>query len=336
MQILELGAIDICAVYSCLPKRSEDNFARCVEVYGDEKKAVSVVKATGIKSRRIVEPGTSSLDLCVAAAERLLADVDFAKEDIGAIIDVTFTPERTMPCNACQAQRRLGLSTDLVAFDINLACSGWAYGLFVAGQFAKALGKKVLLLDGDTQTPYMDPADIATVPVMADAGTATLVAPMAEGHQEPWKFSFLTNGSKGDTLTLPFGGKISMDGLGIFKFVTMDVLYLVRDFMSEIGETPDTIDAFVPHQANVFMIQQIAKKLKFQPEKLWISGDVFGNSSSATVPTTIAYCGAAQKDAEGKKSSRLLVSGFGGGLSASVGLIELPSSCALKVFDYDS
>jgi len=333
MQMLELDNIEIQGIYSCLPAKVDDNLARCKEIYGDEKKAISVVRATGIKQRRVVEPGTSSLDLCVQAAERLLADVGVAKEDIGAVIDVTFTPERTMPCNACQAQRRLELPTDIAAFDINLACSGWAYGLFVAGQFAKALGKKVLLLDGDTQTPYMDSADITTVPVMADAGTATLVAPSGRRDDGAWNFSFLTNGTKGDTLTLPFGGKISMDGLGIFKFVTMDVLYLIRDFMAAIGETPETIDAFVPHQANVFMIQQIAKKLKFPAEKLWVSGDVFGNSSSATVPTTIAHCGGRLAEGSGK---RLLVSGFGGGLSASVGLIDLPSACKLRVFDYEA
>ena len=122
-----------------------------------------------------------------------------------------------------------------------------------------------------------------------------------------------------------------MDGLGIFKFVTMDVLYLIRDFMAEIGEMPETIDAFVPHQANIFMIQQIAKKLKFPTEKLWISGDVLGNSSSATVPTAIAYCG---NNLAGNK--KLLVSGFGGGLSASVGLIGISCDCKLKVFDYEA
>ena len=331
MQIVELKGIGVAAIYSCVPTRSEDNLARCTAIYGDEKKAVSVVRATGIKSRRVVEPGTSSLDLCVKAAERLLTDTGIAKEEIGAVIDVTFTPERTMPCNACQAQRRLGLPTDLIAFDINLACSGWAYGLYVAGMMAKSTGRKVLLLDGDTQTPFMDSADIATVPVMADAGTATLVSPSEVEGREPWKFSFLTNGAKGDTLTLPFGGKISMDGLGIFKFVTMDVLYLIRDFMAAVGETPDTIDAFVPHQANIFMIQQIAKKLKFPTEKLWISGDVLGNSSSATVPTTIAYCGSGNPG-----DKKLLVSGFGGGLSASVGLIDISGDCRLKVFDYEA
>ena len=143
---------------------------------------------------------------------------------------------------------------------------------------------------------------------------------------------FMTQGGKGDALQLPFGGKLTMDGLGVFKFVTMDVLYMIQGFMAEIGENPETIDAFVPHQANVFMIQQIAKKLKFPPEKLWVSGDVLGNSSSATVPTTIAYCGNEVTLGAGR-DRRLLIAGFGGGLSAAVGIIDLPKECKLKVFD---
>lgn len=326
MNLLKIEDVGISAVYSCLPPRSEDNLSRCAAIYGSEAKGLSIVKATGIKSRRVVDAGVTSLDLCVGAAARLLADLNVKPEDIGALIDVTFTPARPMPCNACQAQARLGLPKNIPAFDINLACSGWAYGLYTAAMYAKASGKKVLLLDGDTQTPYMNPSDVATVPVMADAGTATLVEPSGAG--EPWVFSFLTDGAKGDTLTLPFGGTISMDGLGIFKFVTMDVLYFIRDFMAEVSATPDGLDAFVPHQANIFMIQQIAKKLKFSPEKLWLSGDVFGNSSSATVPTTIAHCASAGK------RHKVLVSGFGGGLSASVGIITLPSTCRYGCFDY--
>ena len=325
MQILEVDGVVIRGIATCLPSRVEDNLARCTEIYGTEAKALSIVKATGIKSRRVVEKGTSSLDLCAKAAEDVLTGTGTMPEEIGAVIDVTFTPERPMPCNACQAQRRLGLPHDLVAFDINLACSGWAYGLYVASTFAKATGKKVLLLDGDTQTTYMDAADITTVPVMADAGTATLVSPGEA--QAPWKFSFMTQGEKGDSLTLPFGGTIAMDGLGIFKFVTMDVLYLIRDFMAQVGETPDSLDAFVPHQANIFMIQQIAMKLKFPSEKLALSGDVLGNSSSATVPTPIAHAASRRK---------FLVSGFGGGLSASVGVINIGQDCYLKVVEYGS
>lgn len=327
MQILELEGVKIAGITTCLPARIEDNLARCIEVYGSEAKALSVVKATGIKTRRVAESGTTSLDLCVQAAEDLLSETKTSPDEIGAVIDVTFTPARQMPCNACQAQRKLGLPRDIVAFDINLACSGWVYGLYVAGTFVKATGKKVLLLDGDLQTACMNPKDIATVPVMADAGTATLLVPDADAaaFRSPWKFAFMADGEKGDALQLPFGGTISMDGLGIFKFVTMDVLYMVQGFLAQLDETPEMFDAFVPHQANIFMIQQIAKKLKFSPEKLAVSGDELGNSSSATIPTTIAFAG---------NRGRLLVSGFGGGLSASAGIIEVGADAYLKAIDY--
>lgn len=321
MNVLNVEGVEILGICACLPKKSEDNLARCSDVYGDAKKAQSIVKATGIFSRRVVEPGTSSLDLCVRAAETLLAETGTAAEDIGAVIQVSFTPERTMPCNACQAQHRLGLPREIMAFDINLACSGWAYGLYVAGLLAKALGRKVLLLDGDTQTTHMDKADIATVPVMADAGSATLVQP--NNGSSPWRFSFYTDGEKGNALSLPFGGTIQMDGLAVFKFVTMDVLRFIQAFMASNAVDPESLDAFVPHQANIFMIQQIAKKLKLA-EKIRISGDALGNSSSATVPVTIAYTGA---------RGRLLVSGFGGGLSASVGVVEIGERCVLKVVE---
>jgi len=323
MQILDLDGVAIAGVCTCLPKHCEDNLARCTEVYGDAAKAKSIVLTTGIMSRRVVEETTSSLDLCVSAAETLLSETRVTADEIGAVINVTFTPERIMPCNACQAQHRLGLPRTVIAFDINLACSGWPYGLFVAGNLAKSTGKKVLLLDGDAQTPHLDASDVATVPVLADAGTATLLEPSAVKGGQPWRFAFLTDGEKGDALTLPFGGTLAMDGFGVFRFVTVDVLNLVRDFMTEAAVLPDRLDAFVPHQANVYMIRQIAKKLGLE-KKLALSGDVFGNSSSATIPTTIAYR---------KTKGQLLVAGFGGGLSAVVGLVDIDPSCALKVIE---
>lgn len=322
MQLLKTEGLRIAGICSCVPARSEDSFARCADVYGSADKARSVVKATGIVSRRIAAPGTSSLDLCVRAAETLLSEAKISADEIGAVVAVTFTPERQMPCNACQAQGRLKLPKDVMAFDINLACSGWAYGLFVAGQLASATGKKVLLLDGDVQTAYVDPKDEATVPLLADAGTATLVAPCAGA--KPWMFAFLSDGEKGEALTLPVGGRIAMDGFGVFRFVTMDVLRFIGEFLVQSGTDAADVSAFVPHQANVFMIRQIAKKLRLA-DKLKLSGDTLGNSASASVPSTIAHT-----DARG----RLLVAGFGGGLSASVGAIDVDDECLLKTVEY--
>lgn len=333
MEVFELTGCTIKGIYSCVPSRSEDNLARCREIYNDEKKAASVVKATGINFRRVIDQNNSSLDLCVMAAEKLLADVGVDKQEIGAVVNVTFTPERIMPCNACQAQHRLGLSTDVAAFDINLACSGWVYGLYVASMMARSMRKHVLFLDGDAQTKYIDQSDLATVPVLADAGAATLIAPSAGDDVDSWRFAFMTKGEGGDALQLPFGGTLTMDGLAVFKFVTMDVLNMIHDFMIQIDETPSTIDAFVPHQANMYMIRQVAKKLGFPREKLLVSGDVLGNSSSATIPTTIAYC--RDRLLAAGNARKVLISGFGGGLSAATGIVSIDNKCRLKVFDYD-
>lgn len=327
MDVLSLEGVSISAVVACVPSKSMDNLEACTAVYGDTAKAASVVKATGIKRRRVVEEGTTSLDLCCAAAKRLLADVACPLDEIGALVSVSFTPAQQMPCNACAAQARLGLPTGVMAFDINLACSGYAYGLYMAGLLARQMGRKVLLLDGDTQTTFTDPKDVATVPVLADAGTATLVAPCAESG-DPWKFAFLSDGAKGDVLTLPHGGTITMDGFGIFKFVAMDVSKFIKQFLAE---TQVEVDAFIPHQANVYMIEQLAKMLKMDREKLWVSGDELGNSCSATVPTTMAYVGRTLPAA----SRRLLISGFGGGLSASVGWVTVDATCHFACFDYE-
>ena len=326
-----LDGVRVAGVWACLPKRSEDNLARCIALYGDERKAAGVVKATGIAKRRVADPGVSSLDLCVAAARPLLAAAGAAAGEISAVVCVTFTPERQMPCNACQAQSRLGLPKSVAAFDVNLACSGWLYGLYVAGLLAKASGGKVLLLDGDVQTARMDPADGATVPVLADAGTATLVEPARAGDGGPWRFSFMTDGANGDALALPFGGTMSMDGFGVFKFATMDVLDFINGFMEAEHLSPDDFDAFVPHQANVYMVRQIAKRLGFAGERTWISGDEFGNSASASVPVTIAHCAGRLP----RSDIRLLAAGFGGGLSASVATMDLPGDCSFGVVDYD-
>lgn len=323
MQILKVDGVRIAGICACLPKGSEDNFARCAEVYGSEERAQSVVKATGIVTRRIAEPGVTSLDLCVAAAKELLASCSVDASEVGAVLSVTFTPARQMPCNACQAQRLLDLPEDIVAFDIGLACSGYAYGLYIAAQLVQHTGKKVLLLDGDVQSAVTRRDDEATVPVLADAGTATLLVP--DVSAESWSFSFMSKGGGGDALQLPFGGTISMDGFAVFSFVAMDVSRFIKEYMAQIGVTPESFDRFVPHQANIYMIKQLAKSLRFAPEKLAVSGDQVGNSASATVPVTIAWTNA---------RGRLLVSGFGGGLSASVASVFLDQAAVLQTIEF--
>ena len=353
MQYLSLSGLEIKSVYGCLPQRCIDNRDALPALYGE--RSDSIIKATGIQQRYISEPGTSSLDLCVCAAEQMLSDMGVDRSAIGAIVSVSFTPHQLMPGNATLAQHKLGLSEHMVAMDLNFACSGYAYGLWLAGTLALSLGKPVLLLDGDVQSAFMSPYDLATVPVLADAGSATLIEPSGD---KTWTFAFYADGSRSDCLSIPAGGSayvadekaweyhlyedsgkrrdrdIAMDGFSIFKFVAQDVSKLLLRFLGDQNSSAQDFGAFVPHQANMYMIRQLAKRIGFTPEKLWQSGDVFGNSASATVPMTIAFRATSVFEANADPMQRVLLSGFGAGLSLSIADIYLCSNARYQIVNY--
>lgn len=353
MQVFKIKGVHIDGIVACVPERKVENESSLRELYGDEAKLI--IQSTGIQTRYLANPGTTANDLCIACAREVLQGTKTKPEEIGGVVFVTFTPDRLMPFNAAQVQEQLGLSKEIPAFDINLACSGYPYGLYVASMFAKASGKKVLLLDGDIHSAHMSAHDKATWPVLADAGTATLLS--VDESESEWKFTFYTDGSGKDVLTIPAGGSesplteedleykeeadgskrrnidIYMDGFAVFKFVAMDISKWLSRFLNEINESAETIDFFVPHQANMYMIKKLGKKLKFTWEKTWQSGDAVGNSASATVPVTIAR--EATKMLISGRDNKILISGFGAGLSASVGLITLNPQIFYKFFQYN-
>ena len=352
MELFRIKGVHIDGVCACVPERRIDNETSLRDMYGDEAKLI--MESTGIRTRYLAAPGTSSSDLCLSCAEELLKETGTAADEIGAVVFVTFTPDRLMPFNAALIHEKLGLDKEIPSFDISLACSGYAYGMYVAGMFAKASGKKVLLLDGDIQSAYMSEYDKSTVPVMADAGTATLLSP--DGSDVEWTFSFYTDGSGRESLMIPAGGSaypvnsgdleyqvfadggkrrgidIYMDGFAIFRFVASDVSKWLLRFLSETQESSETIDSFVPHQANMYMIKKLAKKLGFPWDDTWQSGSEVGNSASATVPVTIAF--SADKMLKKERVNRVLISGFGGGLSASAGIITLDPNAIYKFYQY--
>lgn len=303
MDVLSLDGVRLEALSACVPTRT---------VINDEK----IAKATGIRGCRRASPGTTVVDLCVRAAERAMAETGTAPGDFGAVICVTFTQHDRMPCAAVQTQARLGLPRSVVAFDVALACSGWGYGLYLAGLLARQTGRKTLLLDGDVQSAFMDPGDVATGPLLSDGGTAAVVSPA--DAPAPWRFAFAADGAKGDALRLAHGGTIKMDGFGVFRFVATDVVGYLREFLSA---TASGFTAFVPHQPNVYMVRQLAKSIGVTEELTAVSCDELGNLSSASVPATIAWRGV---------RGRLLVAGFGGGLSVSMGLIDVAPDCKLS------
>ena len=294
------------AVFGCVPSRKVSNLDVCAALAGREK-AEALVKTTGFAERRIVEPGVTVEDLMVGAARLALEGV--AAVDVGAVVAVTFSSPRRFPAVAASVAARLGLSGNVAAVDLSMACSGYPYGLFVAGQFAAATGKKVLLLDGDVQSAFVDSSDVNTVAVMSDAATATLVAPGDPGGTA--LFDFLTDGARDDVLSCSARGPVKMDGFGVFRFVAADVTAFLRDFLSAAGERPDV---FVPHAANMYMVRQLAASLGLE-DQLASAGGSYANTGSCSVPLAIAGSSA---------SGRALLAGFGAGLSASAALVRIP------------
>ena len=353
MDIHSIKGIKIDGIVACVPKKSVSTIDSCMELYG-EKGVETLMKATGIITRRIANEGTTTLDLCCEAADELLNELKIDRAEIGGVVCVTFSPQHIMPADAPSAQHRLNLNNDIFAFDINMACSGYGYGLYVSSLLAKQINKKVLLLDGDVQTAYVNEKDKSTMPVLSDCGSATLISPSNNSFE--WKFAFYTDGSLKDSLFIPVGGSkyktsekdivdisyddgskrknidMYMNGFEVFKFVSMKASKCIKEFMDLNNILENNLDIWVPHQANIYMISELTKKLKIDKEKMWKSGDVFGNPGSSSVPLTIATN--AKSFFEKNNGDKTLFSGFGGGMSISIGYINLNNNGFYKVIDY--
>ncbi len=314
-------------------------------LFGDNKILLERMRTlVGVNSRHVAPRGVTTLDLCENAARRLLAGLSLEPEAIDGIICVTQTPDHWQPCNANLLHGRLGLPKTAAAFDINQGCSGWVYGLYVACAMVESGGcERVLLLAGDTVTQSINPRDRTTVVLFGDAGTATLIERSAV--DEPSWFSLHSDGRGHGAIKIPAGGyrqpgsaetavehtdaegsvrsedNLFMDGLEVFNFTLREEPGAVKEMLDYSGHTIESVDSFVFHQANRFILSNLAKRIKAPAEKVpWQTAERFGNQSSASVPA--ALC-----DALGEKlreqSLTVLCSGFGVGLSWGSCLLRL-------------
>lgn len=244
--------------------------------------------------------GESLEDLALTAARKLRADRPSAA--IGGVIAATFSNSRRFPALAVRVAAELGLPTDTPAFDLQLACSAYPYAVYLAGRLSADFGKPVLVLDGDVQSRLVDTADPATGGIFSDAVTASLVSSDPKGT--PSRFDFLSRYD--ESLTCGETGPIRMDGFKVFTFVATEVSRFLRAF-------GDDFDWFAPHQANPYMIRQLAKSLGLAP-KLQVLDESLKNPGSCSVPMTLAASGC---------RGRVLIAGFGAGLSASAGIVRV-------------
>ena len=241
--------------------------------------------------------GEPLAELAGAAAAKLSA----APESIGGVIAATFSNPDRFPSLAVRVAAQLGLPPSTPAFDIQMACSAYPYAVYLAGKMAADTGKQVIVVDGDVQSRLVDAADHATGAIFSDAATASLVS---SGDGEPSRFDFLSR--LDDALTCAESGPIRMDGMRVFTFVATEVVAFLRGFGKDF-------DAFAPHQANPYMIRQLAKSLGLT-DKLLTIAESAKNPGSCSVPMALA---------ENAASGRVLIAGFGAGLSAAAGVVTV-------------
>lgn len=313
--------------------------------------AHKISESTGVRNRHIAPPGMCTSDLCHAAAERLLSDLNWDRDSIDCMIFVSQTPDYRLPATSCCLHGRLKLSKHCAAFDISLGCSGYIYGLWVAATLA-ATGRRILLLVGDIASAQVSPQDRSVATLFGDAGSATALE--YDAGAPDIVFTLGTDGTGYRHLIIPAGGfrqprtestsrrtprengnsrsdeDVFMDGAEVFAFTLREVPPMVKHILAAAGWSIDSADAFVMHQANRFILNHLAKKMKVPPEKMVVALEDFGNTSSASVPLAINH--SLHSDLK-SRPMKLVLAGFGVGLSwGAVAVTVGPLACPEVIF----
>lgn len=301
--------------------------------------AEKVNKKIGINERHIAASVETAGDMAVKAAEKLFeSHPEIKKSDIDFVILCTQSPDYFLPTTACIIQNRLGLPTSCGAFDMNLGCSGYVYGLSLAKSLVvSGTAKNILFLTAETYSKYIHEKDKGNRSVFGDAATATVVSD--SGKWKIGNFAFGTDGSCAEKLIVKSGGArhkqpcndmsfnesgnpvsgdyLFMNGSDIFNFTLKVVPETVRETLSKNKLSQDEIDFFIFHQANSYILNFLRKKVKIPEEKFYYCLEKTGNTVSNTIP--IALC---EADKEERLCGKTLICGFGVGLSWAGAVLE--------------
>lgn len=333
MALLTYTGVGVTALAGAVPRTIINNLK--YTDYFPEDQVKEVVEKVGIYHRRFADEKTCSSDLCFAAAEKLIADNNIDKSEIDLLIFISQTPDYRMPATSVLLQDRLGLPNTTVAFDINLGCSAFLYGLSVAFSMMQNTGfRKALVLDGETRSKVYSPKDRRSAFLFGDGGVAALVE--RDEKFGTSYFSLNSDGSRGDLIKINGGGYRNpssletlkekvvdeygnirsdeqgyMQGGDVFNFVIREIPKDMKKLLAFSGEDVQTLDYYVFHQANNFINSYLAKKLKLDTAKIPSTIDKYGNTSSVSVPLTIVDQLKGRMDGEKK----LFLSAFGVGMT---------------------
>jgi 3-oxoacyl-[acyl-carrier-protein] synthase III len=314
-----LNDLRLAGVVACLPDQQVHNIQLTDQFPIDDIRQIS--KSTGVESRYLADKQVTTGDLCLEAAKKLLHCLEWPLHSVDGVILMTQTPNQTLPATACRIQHQLGLTKDTFAFDVNLGCSAYPYGLWLAGSLFSSGAKRILLLAGDTISHIVDPSDRATALLFGDAGTATA---LEKGESDTWHFLLGTDGSGADCLQAPQGGHLSMQGPSVFEFTLREVPPLIDRLNSILGNQHDY---YLFHQANRFMIEHLRRKCSIPPEIFPINIGMYGNTSSASIPLLMVSSLANSLVAP---FARIALVGYGVGLSWAAASLPLNSDSILE------
>jgi len=287
---------------------------------------------TGIRERRIATEDEALSDLCLPASRQALEDAGLEGSDIDLIIVATVTPDMAFPSTGALLADQLGAS-DAAAYDLSAGCTGFMYALAQAyGMLAGGLAQRALVVGGDVLSKLMDWTDRSTTVLFGDGAGAVVLERVGDGGF--LGFELGADGSGGPQLYLPAGGSrlptsaetvaerqhfVQMNGREVFKFATRVLVSSAEAVLDTCGRTIDDVDVYVPHQANVRIIEHARKKLGIPEEKVVIDVDRYGNTSSGSIPLALAD---AREDGRLQAGKLVLMTGMGAGLTWGSGLIE--------------
>jgi 3-oxoacyl-[acyl-carrier-protein] synthase-3 len=340
MALLKFSGIGIRGISATVPKQVINNYEYTEHFPKEDVK--EIVDKIGIYERRFATEDICSSDLCFDAANRLLNDLEIDRSEIDLLVFVSQTGDYRMPASSIILQNRLGLSKSTMAFDLNLGCSGFVYGLSAVYSIMQQVGfRKALLLDGETRSRIYSPKDRKTAFLFGDGGIAALID-KSENYGDSF-FNLGSDGSKESLIKVNAGGyrhpstietlkeKVVdeygnirseehgyINGADVFNFVLQEIPKNIKQLLTHANKASEEMDYFLFHQANSYMNEYLRNKLKLNIEKVPSSIEIFGNTSSVSIPLTIV----SKLKNKLSGTNQLLLSGFGVGMSWASAIIQ--------------
>jgi len=285
-----------------------------------------IVERTGIRERRIAAEDEALTDICMPAARRALEMASADPASIDLVIVATVTPDMAFPSSSALMADALGMP-QAAAYDLSAGCTGFVYAIAQAhGMLSSGLARRALVVGGDVLSTILDWTDRSTLVLFGDGAGAVVMEPVDHGGF--LGFELGADGGGGANLWLPGSGSrkfaepekhVKMNGREVFKFATRVMVSSAEAILRECGRTVEDIDVYVPHQANIRIIDHAAKKLGIPQEKIVVNVDKYGNTSSGSIPLALAD---AADDGRLEPGKLVLLTGMGAGLTWGSALIE--------------